>query len=766
MGKRLFFCFGGEDAGADRGLGYARRVKKFTLDSALYCLRSSAGFAISAGVCVLVLSTSALAQTGTPSSTSASAATPASSLALVPMPREVQERAVLSLKDGISVETSSRDADDKFAVTDLVGTLKDRGVDAHEGHKDKVKVVLMRLDDKKAADLLAHADLRFDAAMHDEGYVLLTDGGTTYDIAATSAGLYYGAQTLKQLVVGGPGNGSGKSTSNAVLHGVSIRDWPAMKYRGLDDDLSRGPVPTLKFQEHQVRVLSEYKVNIYSPYFENTLAYASNPLSAPPGGAMTRADVEELVRYAQQYHVTIVPEQEAFGHLHHTLMYDKYAKLAETPHGSVLAPGQPGSIQLIQQWFTEIASMFPGPFLHVGADETFELGQGQTKTAVEKEGLGKVYMDFLIQIHQALEPLHKRLLFWGDIAMKDPELVKILPKDMIAIAWVYDPEPGGYDKWLLPFTSAGLETWVAPGVNSWNRIYPDNNMALLDIQGFLRDGQRLGSTGELNTVWDDDGEGLFNLDWYGVLFGAAAGWQPGSSSIPQFQNSYGQVFHGDLTGKINQAQIDLMTAQKTVTDSGVGYSTDELFWMDPWSKEGQQASAKLLPVVSSIREQAEQAIILIQQARAAGPLREVDALDAMEMGARRMDFLGYKFEVAQEIATAYDSAYRQQSHPDSGEDIGRMLSDLSSSNGRCQDLRDGYGLTRDLYRQAWLQENRPYWLDNVMAHYELNMELWIQRGIRFQEARTQWHQTQKLPPPEELGLPPMPAQTNADQPAN
>ena len=721
---------------------------------------------MSAGVCVLVLSTSAVAQNGTPSSTSPATATAAISLALVPMPREVQERAVLPLRDGISVETTSRDAADKFSVTDLVGRLKDRGLAAHEGHKDKVKIILMRLDDKKAVDLLARSHISFDPAMHDEGYVLLTDGNTTYDIAATSAGLYYGAQTIKQLVVDGDASGNSKSRSNAVLHGVLIRDWPAMKYRGLDDDLSRGPVPTLKFQEHQVRVLSEYKVNIYSPYFENTLAYASNPLPAPPGGAMTRADVEELVRYAQQYHVTIVPEQEAFGHLHHVLMYDKYSKLAETPHGSVLAPGQPGSIQLIQQWFTEIASMFPGPFLHVGADETFELGQGQTKAAVEKEGLGKVYMDFLIQIHQALEPLHKRLLFWGDIAMKDPELVKILPKDMIAIAWVYGPEPGGYDKWLLPFTNAGLETWVAPGVNSWNRVYPDNNAALLNIQGFLRDGQRLGSTGELNTVWDDDGEGLFNLDWYGVLFGAAAGWQPGSSSIPQFQNSYGQIFHGDLTGKINQAQIDLMAAQKTVTDSDVGYSTDDLFWMDPWSKEGQQASAKLLPVVSSIREQAEQAIILIQQARAAGSLREVDALDAMEMGARRMDFLGYKFEVAQEIAAAYYNAYQQQSHPASGEDIGRMLSDLSSSNGRCQDLRDGYGLTRDLYRHAWLQENRPYWLDNVMAHYELNMELWIQRGIRFQEARAQWRQTQKLPPPEELGLPPMPAAANAEQPAN
>ena len=139
--------------------------------------------------------------------------------------------------------------------------------------------------------------------------------------------------------------------------------------------------------------------------------------------------------------------------------------------------------------------------------------------------------------------------------------MKTLPKDMIAIAWEYNPQPEGFDKWLRPFLDAGLETWVAPGVNNWSRVYPDNVAALPNIQGFVSDGQRLGSTGELNTVWYDDGEGLFNQDWYGILFGAAAGWQPGVSSIPQFQSSYGQVFHGDWTGKINQAQMELMAAE-------------------------------------------------------------------------------------------------------------------------------------------------------------------------------------------------------------
>ena len=75
---------------------------------------------------------------------------------------------------------------------------------------------------------------------------------------------------------------------------------------------------------------------------------------------------------------------------------------------------------------------------------------------------------------------------------------------------------------LEPFIKSGLETWVAPGVNNWNRVYPNNNEALGNIRAFVRDGQKLGATGMLNTVWNDDGEGIFDENWFGVLFGAAA----------------------------------------------------------------------------------------------------------------------------------------------------------------------------------------------------------------------------------------------------
>ena len=402
--------------------------------------------------------------------------------------------------------------------------------------------------------------------------------------AETGTGIFYGAQTVKQLV-----RGSGK---DAVLLVPTLRDWPAMAHRGLSDDWSRGPLPNAEFLKREIRTLASYKYNIFSPYFEHTFAYASTPVAAFPGGAFTPDEARELVAYAAKYHITIIPEQEAFGHLHHVLKFEQYSSLGETPRGAVLAPGDPGSLPQIGEWFGELAKVFPGPYAHIGADETDQLGLGRTRDEVTQKGLGTVYLNFLSQIHEQLAPLHKRLLFWGDIAENSPELVGTLPKDMIAVSWHYDAKPD-FTKNLEPFLKSGLETWVATGVNNWNRVYPNNNEALGNIRAFVRDGQKLGAAGMLNTVWNDDGEGIFDENWFGVLFGAAAAWQAGESSEANFTASYGEAFHNDPTGKISQAQQELMAAHATLKKAGLDDAQDSYFWVDPFSPEGQKVAAKL-----------------------------------------------------------------------------------------------------------------------------------------------------------------------------
>jgi hexosaminidase len=665
---------------------------------------------------------------------------------LIPQPREFEARADLSLTAGVRILVPGKNDDDRFAAQDLDQTLRDRGIRVGD-RSSSVRMYLLRDTDSAAKRVLRDEHVTLDAPMQAEGYILLTRRKDVYIIGHTAEGVFYGAQTLKQLIT--------QSDGAASLTGCLIRDWPAMHYRGVDDDLSRGPVPTLDFQKQQIRTFAAYKINLYSPYFENTMQYASNPLPGLPGGSMSVADAKALVEYARPYHITIVAEQEAFGHLHHVLTWQEYAPLAEIPAGAVLAPGQSDSMKLITQWFDELATIYPAPFLHIGADETFQLGQGQTADEVKQRGLGAVYIDFLTQIHQSLAPLHRRLLFWGDIAMNDPALVPKLPHDMIAVAWEYGPQPQGFSRWLDPYVKAGLETWVAPGINNWNRVWPNFDRALLNIQGFVADGQKSGSTGMLNTVWNDDGEGLFLEDWYGILFGAAAAWQPGASDIARFQQDYGPVFHGDATGKIDKAQQTLIFAHQLLGNAGLDDARDSWFWVDPWSREGQLIAAKIRPVSAQLRLTAERALTLIAQARAASPsLREQDALDALDLGARRIDFLALKFQTADMIADGYRAAYKAQSDPEGRKHISRDLGELSGTDGRCQDISNGYSYLRLRYSDLWLKENRPFWLENVTARYDESIQLWMRRGEQIADEHLQWAEQHTLPAPEQIGVPP------------
>lgn len=660
----------------------------------------------------------------------------ATSPRLIPVPQQMHLLGSSPI-GSVQVLVDGNSADDAFAADQLRSYVRDHGL-IHDG-KAVFSVHLTRTDSAQGRRWVQAEHLTETPSMKEEGYSLVVKKEEAVILANSGSGIFYGVQTLKQLI-----EGRGK---DAHVWLGTIQDWPAMRYRGVSDDLSRGPIPTLDFQKHQLEVFAAYKMNVYSPYFENTLRYDKDPLAAVPGGAMTPSEVRELVQYADKLHITIIPEQEAFGHLHHFLEYDKYADLAESLHGNVLAPLQPGVIEQVSDWFTQIAAEFPGPFIHIGADETFDLGTGRTKDKVKQFGLPSVYADFLLQIHEKLKPLSRKLLFWGDIAWNSEDAVKRIPKDMIAVPWVYWHEDN-YDKNILPFKTAGIETWVATGDANWSMMYPLGENAMDNIRGFTESGQRLGSTGELVTVWNDDGEGLFNQDWFGVIFGAAAAWQPAKIPSEPFQSAFGLQFYQDPSGRIDEAQKELILAQKEIDTS------DAMFWMDPWTKEGQAKLEKIRPKLVTTRKHAERAIELLQEVKASEKgLTELDALNAMELGARRIDFMAEKFELSDEMSDAYRKAYSLRGDKEHSTEVRELLASIAGMNGRCDDLRNGYSLLRSLYQASWLAENRPFWVDNVLVRYDVERERWQKRSSAIQAIRETWEKDGSMPAPGPLGVP-------------
>jgi len=681
----------------------------------------------------------------------------ARALKLLPAPKEVRiAEGRIVIKPSTTILISN--PEDRTAAETLQKEIHDRAGMMLPIHlvtaapKTTGHISLGRLTDRGLQSYLESQGVKTgdDLGSHNldkQGYVIrVTDSGVLV-AGRTAQGLFYGVQTLRQLLrPEGPG---GKLLAMPAL---VIRDWPSMEWRGVSDDISRGPIPTVDYLKMQIRTLAEYKINLLGFNMEHVFDFQTQPLvspkeAAPKEAALTPAEIKQLVDYAGKYYVTLLPEQQAFGHLHQFLKYEIYSDLAETPHGHVLTPTNPKTYDFIRQVYGEVVPLFPGPLFHIGSDETFELGLGQTKALAAQQGLGRVYLEHLQKVFEIMQPYHKQLMFWGDIAVKYPELLTILPKDMIAVPWDYDPKPS-YENIITPYTNAGLRVVVAPGAGNWGVIWPNLESAFVNIRNFVRDGQKHQAIGALNTTWNDDGESLVDMTWPALVFGAAASWQPGESSIDDFKSSYDWAFYRNEGDTFSGVLENLDRAHTLLAGVKLNNASHELFWSDPFSQAGANTAAEALPVAHDLRISVEHAAETLMRDRAKAHLH-AETLDDMLLAAWHLDTLGLKIQFTSEISRFYWDAYQNQTD---GTRAQQDLDEIVDINGRLQSLRDAITQLREMYVEGWAREDHSYWLNNVLVRYD-NLASEVQAKIVVvQAAQRQYWNTKTLPPPEQLGF--------------
>ena len=671
----------------------------------------------------------------------------ARSLKVLPAPKEVRiAEGRMAIKASTTILISN--SVDRTAAETLQKEIQDRtGMkltieSVSAAPKTAGHISLGRLTDRGLRSYLESQGVKTGDELGSQGYVILSTGAGVLVAGRAAQGLFYGVQTLRQLLR--PEGSGGKTLAVPAL---VIRDWPSMEWRGVSDDISRGPIPTLEYLKMQIRTLAEYKINLLGFNMEHVFDFQTQPLVSPKGAALTPAEIRELVAYAGKYYITLLPEQQAFGHLHQLLKYEIYSDLAETPHGHVLTPTNPKTYDFIRQVYGEVVPLFPGPFFHIGSDETFELGLGQTKALAAQQGLGRVYLEHLQRVFEIMQPYHKQLMFWGDIAVKYPELLSILPKDMIAVPWDYDPKPS-YENIITPYTDAGLRVVVAPGAGNWRVIWPDLDSAFLNIRNFVRDGHKHQAMGALNTTWNDDGESLVDMAWPALVFGAAASWQAGESSIDDFKNSYDWAFYRNDDSSFAGAIADLDRAHTLLAGVKLDNASHELFWTDPFSEAGANTAAQALPVTHDLRLSAEHAAESLMRNRSRAHLHP-ETLDDMLLAAWHLDTLGLKIQFTSEISRFYWDAYQNQAD---GTRAQHDLDEIVDINGRLETLRDAITQMRSMYAQGWARENQSYWQDNVLVRYD-NLASEVEAKIVVvQAAQRQYWNSKTLPPPEPLGF--------------
>lgn len=651
--------------------------------------------------------------------------------ALLPRPQQVRYGSRLFPVRGLSIHLpDAATAEDRFAADELANFLSDRATAPIPVSESRASQRVIALKRTGPVDALPVPAERTGPESREAYGLKVTPGGAEIE-ARSSAGVFYGVKTLCQLVEGRAGE--------AVLPEVEMHDWPDLAYRGTMVDMSHGPLPTEEEVKRQIDFLARWKENQYYFYSEASIELDGYPLLNPQG-RFTQDQIRRIIDYARQRHIDVVPCLELYGHLHDLFQIERYSGLAAVPHGSEFNPLKPQIMPLLTDWVGQMARLFPSPFLHVGMDETWEL-EKLAKSEAGGMTPGQLYLKHFKNVAGLVNLNGKRVMVWGDIFKKYPEIIPELPAGTVVVPWEYGPT-SDYKPYLAPFVSTHVPQVIAGGVTVWNQIAPDFDLTFDNIDTFLATGRPLGILGLINTIWTDDAQVLMRPALPGMAYGAAAAWQSAPMARAQFFSEYARLVYPALVAAEVIPALQALAQSETRLQSALGRDTMHAFWADPLTSRNLKASEAYRDDLKQARLLAEDAQERLNRALSLGG--DPFTLSSLLLQARLLDYAGMKYIFAAES----DDFWRQLGpQPKSGDLHFLLFSEINGQNhSRIEDLMDRIPELREAYRAAWLAEYTPYRLGTAMGKWEAEFQYWWSLSRRLSKFAGNFHDGDTLPP--------------------
>lgn len=358
----------------------------------------------------------------------------------------------------------------------------------------------------------------------DQGYVIQIEEDGIRVTAMDSAGLRYGIDTLRQIL---------KQAGSQVIC-LEIEDYPTMRNRGLMLDISRGKVYTREYLLELVRILSKFRYNVLQLYMEHPFDFKKHPEICEGSDPITAEDIHILQNRCRELNIELQANLQCLGHFHRILTRKEHMDLSESEMFWSLCTTSEGSVQLIDEMFSEYLPLFDSKWVNICFDEPYDIGKGKSASS-GKDG-SELYVAFLKKIHALAAKYGKKIMIFGDVFIRHPELLTAMPKDVRYLDWCYDPKP----EYGTPaiFNQHGLDYWVCPGSGNWNTLFPRLDGSLTNINHLLREGVAANAGGMLFTDWNDHG-GYTQpaAGYYAYGHAAIAAWA-GEPQQPEKEDAY------------------------------------------------------------------------------------------------------------------------------------------------------------------------------------------------------------------------------------
>lgn len=386
----------------------------------------------------------------------------------------------------------------------------------------------------------------------EEGYILEISRESARLRAPRRAGLFYAAQTFRQLL---PPAIESRSRVKGVAWAAPtgrIEDAPRFVHRGFLVDSSRH-IQTLDFLKRTLDRMAYHKMNVFHwhltddpgwrleirryPRLTRVGAWRTEPDGARYGGFYTQAQVRDLVRYAAERNITIIPEIEMPGHSAGAVAaYPELSCRPGDPHRVLrvaegiisVCPGKEGTEVFFQNVLSEVMELFPSRVVHIGGDEVDKApwrACPDCQAAIRRENLKdekELQHHFIQRIASFLASKGRRTQGWNEIMEGGG-----LPEGVVLQQW-NDPGSGAVA------ARAGNDVVVSP--IAWAYLdYSYETTPLKSVyeaevipRGLTPAQERhiLGPQGNLWTEWLQNDARADDLTWPRLIAVAEVGWSP------------------------------------------------------------------------------------------------------------------------------------------------------------------------------------------------------------------------------------------------
>jgi hexosaminidase len=416
------------------------------------------------------------------------------------------------------------------------------------------------------------------AALADQAYKLtLAKDGITI-IANATPGLFYGVETLIQLVK--------PSGEDRWLPEAEVVDWPDVEYREVfwDEQVHLDHFEVLK---DAIRRAAFFKINAFALRLNSHFEYSSAPALVDPY-ALSPAQLQELTDYGLHYHVQVVPYLDGPAHVNFILERDEYAKLREFPETAFqMCSTNPETYKLLEGMYQDLMNANKGgKFFHLSTDEAWFIGKAnndqchEAERAKELGSPSKLWVEYTNKTAAYLHDHGRQVIFWGEDPLQ-AEDIPLLPPWLIN-GEVYSP---AYNK---AFRAQGIRQMIYTNSQPDDPLFPAYFVLSPKEQVHPGEGAEERATRVFDEIsytaarkeadipgvdifaWGDRGPHPETF-WLGYAVGASAAWHPGSPDPHELTQSFYRLFYG--TGATELGRLHQLM------------STQAQFWASSWDRE-------------------------------------------------------------------------------------------------------------------------------------------------------------------------------------